>query len=1735
VTSTLVHGVGRSPGESNRALRAFAASPALFVLLLAGFSLRLTIAYVLFPASGFETDLSSYASWALTMGAHGPAGFYANAGFSDYPPAYLYLLWPIGLLAGGRADATDVAMSLVKLPPMLIDLAVGYVIYRLVLGWAWPGRRAEAMALAAGALYVFNPVSLYDSALWGQSDAAGALVVLLGVAALVRGNSEGAAALGVLAALVKPQFGVLLLPLVAAVLLKRHLWRPGSGPHHRPWAPQPLAAWLADHRGPVRLLTAFLAAAAVFFAVSLPFGMGPLELVQRMIDTAGGYEYLSVNAYNLWALVGSAEAPSLAASGGWSDDTVALWGPLPGVVVGAALLAAGFLWGTLRAALRDDRWTLLAAAAFLAIAFFILPTRVHERYLFPAIALVPLLAAASGRWLVALVLLSLGSLMNLHAILTHPVYGTENVVALPLGETLRSEPWVLASALLQTGVGLWAAWQLRPSLRTSPDGFERAAAHGGRVALDRAQDASPGPILPETTWTRPASLLDRLMTRISRPAIRADRSARLLGEPGGRIDRIDLLVVAGLVLAALVVRGYRLDQPVGMYFDEVYHARTATEFLQHWEYGEPHAIYEFTHPHLAKYAMAWGIRLAGGNEVTGTADLGAPVVDAVIERRWSDPEATGAARGDRLYVATGEALRIHDLATRALIREVPLPAQALALDEAGHSLYLADPTGSLYRLDTRSLDPAGPGADGTGLEAFSAGPGAPVDRLLVTDASLVTFGRGSMSTFDRTTGSPLSERFAFASSDAVALPAVDRIVVDTRELDDRGQAARRLARALAGGADPADGGEDDTAVTAEEQRIRDLLDADGHVVVDAYLADDQLGRVREAIDDGELEAVRVERAPLLAVAGHDGVSIVDAWTLDPITEIPTDAKVTALLLVDEGLSESTLYAATDASLEIVALTDTGPGLPTRLPMPGAIDDLAWNVPATLVHALGRSPQGGPTVYVVEPHGNAVFIDVPLPMEARSILADVQPERPADDRGELLAIGADGRLASVGIDGNAFGWRLPGVLLGALLAGLLYLLARLLFARRSIAVIAAILVVAEGMLFANARIGMNDVYVTTFLVAAALLFAPLYLRPRRPWTAVGVLLGASICLGLALASKWVALYAIGGLVLLVLLRSALGRVVALLGMVGLTAVLGAMAVRPTAAEDPARNWLFLLLMLALTAVLAAGIIRRPLPFTRGEVWLAALGPLVIGASLMAAGLLAAAPGAAGLLEAAAADPWPQRLQLAGGAAILLGLAVSGVAWVTARRRGPFAREVPEPSAWLHPGRLAGMPWLVTLACLTLVPIGIYIVSYAPWIELGNQWGLPLIGSLPFLPDGSATGRTLADLTVSIYQYHDNLRAEHAAASPWWAWPLDLKPVWWFSRDYAGRTMGLIYDAGNLVIFWCGVAAMAFAGWAAWHRRSRSLAIIVILWLCLWLPWARIDRAAFQYHVFASLPFMVMALAYSLAELWHGPSARIWLVARVTGALVILGVPLLWLLRTPLCILAGTAAAHPAGVACATSVTRTAQVSEAGMAALAVLGVGTTFAALLAWRWRRARTRRGGRTAADTGPLAAMVIVVALTLAGIIATLSFLDSSRTVALSLSSDVIALAGLALLAVPAWLLLRASDPRRVVLATLGAAALWLLVWYPNLSGLPLPSDLAPLYQGLLPTWNWDFQFAVNTDPALEGRTIDLDTLIVGLVALGLAGIAAVTARRWRATRSAVDAAAGAMGSPALGGTPPP
>ena len=191
----------------------------------------------------------------------------------------------------------------------------------------------------------------------------------------------------------------------------------------------------------------------------------------------------------------------------------------------------------------------------------------------------------------------------------------------------------------------------------------------------------------------------------------------LLREGGGRLDRLDAWILIVLLLATLGMRTFRLEEPYQPHFDEVYHARTAMEFLQDWRYGESHDIYEWTHPHLAKYAMAAGLVLWGEDHVSGTGDLGTPVAAAAIEPRREDP-LTGERAGERLHLATGTEIRTDDLRTRRTVSTFAAPgSSALAIDDSAEQLLIGFDDGRIATVDLAII-----GLDGvdSGVEPIAA-------------------------------------------------------------------------------------------------------------------------------------------------------------------------------------------------------------------------------------------------------------------------------------------------------------------------------------------------------------------------------------------------------------------------------------------------------------------------------------------------------------------------------------------------------------------------------------------------------------------------------------------------------------------------------------------------------------------------------------------------------------------------------------------------------------------------------------------------------------------------------------------------------------------------------------------------------------------------------------------------------------------------------------------------------
>src|SRR5205085_278957 len=103
----------------------------------------------------------------------------------------------------------------------------------------------------------------------------------------------------------------------------------------------------------------------------------------------------------------------------------------------------------------------------------------------------------------------------------------------------------------------------------------------------------------------------------------------------------------------------------------------------------------------------------------------------------------------------------------------------------------------------------------------------------------------------------------------------------------------------------------------------------------------------------------------------------------------TNDPATGLTIVN-GLDVPTVYVAAGGSLAWISIRDAGPALTSTLTMPGPVRDVFWDNASNIVHVLGVPPSGaGSTVYVVEPHGDAVFADAPLPFDPPAVVMDVQ--------------------------------------------------------------------------------------------------------------------------------------------------------------------------------------------------------------------------------------------------------------------------------------------------------------------------------------------------------------------------------------------------------------------------------------------------------------------------------------------------------------------------------------------------------------------------------------------------------------------------------------------------------------------------------------------------------------------------------------------------------------------------
>ncbi|HOZ03345.1 MAG TPA: phospholipid carrier-dependent glycosyltransferase [Candidatus Woesebacteria bacterium] len=117
-----------------------------------------------------------------------------------------------------------------------------------------------------------------------------------------------------------------------------------------------------------------------------------------------------------------------------------------------------------------------------------------------------------------------------------------------------------------------------------------------------------------------------------------------------------------------------------------------------------------------------------------------------------------------------------------------------------------------------------------------------------------------------------------------------------------------------------------------------------------------------------------------------------------------------------------------------------------------------------------------------------------------------------------------QATSIKIFGDTpFGWRLPSALAGALLAVFVSFFALELTRNRFIALLAGLLTTIEPLLMAQSRIASPDIFLAVFILLTVWLYW-LWMVQRRP----ALLILTGVAFGVALATKWSALFILPGL-------------------------------------------------------------------------------------------------------------------------------------------------------------------------------------------------------------------------------------------------------------------------------------------------------------------------------------------------------------------------------------------------------------------------------------------------------------------------------------------------------------------------------------------------------------------------------------------------------------------------------
>lgn len=290
--------------------------------------------------------MDAWFAWAIRLNQVGFVNFYSDQIWTNYTPGYLYVLKLLGFFKIILSIPDNVFYLVLKLPTIAAEIILTLFIYRLI------NIKLIIWARISASLVLLNPSFIFNSSIWGQIDGLLTLIMLLSIYFLIQKRLILSSFLLGLAFLVKPQ-SIGLLPIFLLFLIRNFSIK--------------------------NLIQIIMPVISVIFILALPFYTNHLlGLPQLFYNMVGDYSYTSLFAYNFWGVAGF-----------WINDSQK-WNGLSYQTIGYILLSV--YWITISYFYLKRRLSLYALASLALLGFYFLPTRVHERYLYPALVFLILIS-----------------------------------------------------------------------------------------------------------------------------------------------------------------------------------------------------------------------------------------------------------------------------------------------------------------------------------------------------------------------------------------------------------------------------------------------------------------------------------------------------------------------------------------------------------------------------------------------------------------------------------------------------------------------------------------------------------------------------------------------------------------------------------------------------------------------------------------------------------------------------------------------------------------------------------------------------------------------------------------------------------------------------------------------------------------------------------------------------------------------------------------------------------------------------------------------------------------------------------------------------------------------------------------------------------------------------------------------------------------------------------------------